>query len=226
MATTIITKHGTGAPTSLAVGELAIDKSGPTLYTNTGGGVEAFSSDGGGGGAGIFVGQAAPFNYDAVTYGGTLAAQCSTGAPLESGSAISEKLGFTINKPNSLVWGDNDNLIITAPPGTAFKVFINLTSASATTFQSHRGNSTSVPLNRGSMINIGNSGNDIEIKWNFRAAQVSNAATSAIRSSDSTAELLTGTFYICTGVEIRGPIGGGATSKNAFTFSNFQSVYI
>jgi hypothetical protein len=49
MATTIITKHGTGTPTSLAVGELAIDKSGPTLFTNTGSGVEAFSSGGGGG---------------------------------------------------------------------------------------------------------------------------------------------------------------------------------
>jgi len=54
MATTIITKHGTGVPSSLEVGELAIDKAEPAIYTNTGTGVEkiATASSGGGGGGG------------------------------------------------------------------------------------------------------------------------------------------------------------------------------
>ena len=53
--TTIITKNGNGIPPSLEVGELAIDKSEPALYTNTGSGIEKIgdSKSGGGGTVGI-----------------------------------------------------------------------------------------------------------------------------------------------------------------------------
>lgn len=48
--TTIITKHGNGVPTGLQVGELAVDKSEPALYTNTGTKIEKIGGGGGGGG--------------------------------------------------------------------------------------------------------------------------------------------------------------------------------
>lgn len=55
--TTIITKNGSGKPPSLEVGELAIDKSEPALYTNTGSSIEKIaggqSSGGGGEGFGV-----------------------------------------------------------------------------------------------------------------------------------------------------------------------------
>lgn len=54
--TTIITKNGNGVPPTLEVGELAIDKSEPALYTNTGSGIEKIGggkSGGGGGGRGV-----------------------------------------------------------------------------------------------------------------------------------------------------------------------------
>ncbi len=51
--TTIITKNGNGTPPSLEVGELAIDKSEPALYTNTGSGIEKIGGGKSGGGGGF-----------------------------------------------------------------------------------------------------------------------------------------------------------------------------
>lgn len=62
--TTIITKHGNGVPTSLQVGELAIDKSEPALYTNTGGKIEKIGGGSGGsslGGGGVLWGATARY---------------------------------------------------------------------------------------------------------------------------------------------------------------------
>jgi hypothetical protein len=56
--TTIITKNGNGIPPSLEVGELAIDKSEPALYTNTGSGIEKIGGSKSGGGGGGFGGVA------------------------------------------------------------------------------------------------------------------------------------------------------------------------
>lgn len=51
--TTIITKNGNGIPPSLEVGELAIDKSEPALYTNTGSSIEKIGGGKSGGGGGF-----------------------------------------------------------------------------------------------------------------------------------------------------------------------------
>lgn len=109
MATTIITKHGTGVPTTLAVGELAIDKSGPTLYTNAGSGVQQISSSGGGGGSNGLA------DVNGITFSGTLGNDFEIFFTNKEGTKISLK-----PKVNGGSFGTNDTLTLNAPSGKAF----------------------------------------------------------------------------------------------------------
>lgn len=215
MATTIITKHGTGAPTSLAVGELAIDKSGPTLYTNTGGGVEAFSSGGGGGGV-----LNAPINYNAITLGGSLGSSMAVSPP-SNVTALTSESDLLMKPTQNFSWTSGANLIIQAESGKGFSVLIDRTIGIATAFSAYS-NSSSAPRNRGNLINVGGLGIDIPIAWDLSGQTASN-----IKSWDNSSVLHSGVEYVCEKIEIKGPIGSNQfASHNSFRLLRFRYVYL
>lgn len=106
--TTIITKNGNGVPSSLQVGELAIDKSEPALYTNTGAGIQKLSGSAAGGGS-YGAGESAPFpfvtpltdeNFKVTSsFGGSWTVDLGMMKGVD-GLVLSHNNGFTLDKNN------------------------------------------------------------------------------------------------------------------------------
>ena len=139
MATTIITKHGTGVPSSLQVGELAIDKSGPTIYTNTGSGVTSVAGAGVGGSGGgdataIYLPgltnspsdgwQSIPTNILEMTFDGGQSAASLNLRPLLELKSQGDKGGIRIKSSGGNV-DTNAICTVTAKDGYAFALMTN-----------------------------------------------------------------------------------------------------
>ena len=114
--TTIITKNGNGIPPTLEVGELAIDKSEPALYTNTGSGVEKI----GGGGGGLVYGGGGVSWWSSEVYK-------SEGASLfikTTVNGVNKEIYCSYDQPNDFgqimaysysTWPKGDNTVVLTP---------------------------------------------------------------------------------------------------------------
>ena len=209
MATTIITKHGSGVPSTLEVGELAIDKAEPAIYTNTGSGVEKIGTAASGGGGGSLSPLEIDFRHPStkITF---------SGAPGVYSSAFkndsNRRKGIRIQTNSSSAISTSNRITMTANSGHEFLIFIKPSHLSAE-------NIPNSPICRLTMINFGMTSGGIY--WQMQAYNVGYPGNNPLFKTGSTMNNgNTGQFSVDATTEFWNgvtPTGGNLTTTVAVT---------